>query len=341
MLRIGLIGAGANTRSRHIPGLLAQPDVHLVAVCNRRPESTAAVAREFGIPRTFSHWEDLIADPDIDAIVIGTWPYLHCPITLAALEAGKHVLCEARMAMNAEEAHRMLAASRAHGELVCQIVPSPFGLVGEYFIRQLLSEQVIGELRELSVIHRNDAFADSDAPLHWRQNTALSGDNMLTLGILHETVSRWLPQPTCVLARTHRFTPSRLDADKGHKVEVGTPDWVQVILEYAENLRGSYQLSAVCPHGKEMSVRFFGTRGTLHYDLLTDTLSGEAPLPIPEAMRGGWQVEADFVASIRTGRTVTHTDFASGVAYMEFTSAVAQSARTGACVPLPLRRGNG
>ena len=54
-----------------------------------------------------------MADPDIDAIVIGTWPYLHCPITLAALEAGKHVLTEARMSMNAAEAHRMLAAAAA------------------------------------------------------------------------------------------------------------------------------------------------------------------------------------------------------------------------------------
>src|SRR5262249_35347177 len=113
-LRIGLIGAGANTRLRHIPGLRALPEVEIVAVCNRRPSSTAMAAREHGIPRTYERWEELIADPMIDAVVIGTWPYLHCPITLAALQAGKHVLTEARMAMNAAEAHRMLAAARRH-----------------------------------------------------------------------------------------------------------------------------------------------------------------------------------------------------------------------------------
>jgi len=84
-IRVGLIGAGANTRARHIPGLRALPDVEIVAVCNRRPESTAAVAQEYNVPRTFERWQDLTADPDIDAVVIGTWPYLHCPITLAAL----------------------------------------------------------------------------------------------------------------------------------------------------------------------------------------------------------------------------------------------------------------
>src|SRR5215469_649961 len=107
-LRVGLIGAGGNTRLRHIPGLRALPDVEIVAVVNRRSASTQAAAREFGIPRTFERWEELVAHPDIDAVVIGTWPYLHCAITLPALEAGKHVLTEARMAMNAAEAHRML-----------------------------------------------------------------------------------------------------------------------------------------------------------------------------------------------------------------------------------------
>src|SRR5262245_40831996 len=111
-LRVGLIGAGANTRKRHIPGLLALPDVELAAVCNRRPASAQAAAQEYAIPRVYERWADLVADPNIDAIVIGTWPYLHCPITLAALEAGKHVLTEARLSLNAAEAHRMLAAAR-------------------------------------------------------------------------------------------------------------------------------------------------------------------------------------------------------------------------------------
>src|SRR4051794_32850259 len=111
-VRLGLIGAGANTRARHIPGFLAIEGVEIAAVCNRRPESTQAIAREFHVPRTYATWEKLVADPELDAIVVGTWPYLHCPITLAALDAGKHVLTEARLSMNAAEAHRMVAKAR-------------------------------------------------------------------------------------------------------------------------------------------------------------------------------------------------------------------------------------
>lgn len=348
-LRVGLIGAGANTRSRHIPGLRALPDVDLVAVCNRRPESTREVAQEFGIPRTFSHWEDLVRDPDIDAVVIGTWPYLHAPITLAALEAGKHVLTEARMCMNATEAQEMLAASRRHPERVAQIVPSPFGLKGGMVVRELLAGGFLGELREFSIVHRTAALADPTAPLHWRQDAALSGLNMLTLGILHETILRWLPQPVRVLAQVTAFVPSRIDPASGARRPVGTPDSVQVLTQLPTGVRGVYQISGVTPFGQEARVTFLGSDGVLAYDLQNDRLLGSSRLlgarpgslddlpeiPIPADKAGGWRVEADFVDAIRDGTAVRLTSFESGLAYMEFTEAVARAAQAGAVVELP------
>src|SRR5207248_1021544 len=159
--------------------------IEIVAVCNRRPDSTAAVAREFNIPRTAEAWEDVIAADDIDAVVIGTWPYLHCPITLAALEAGKHVLTEARLSMNAAEAHRMLEATRRYPNLVTQVVPSPFGLKGDAVMQELLQQGYLGELREVRLTAFTAALADPAAPLSWRQDAQLSGYNALVLGILH------------------------------------------------------------------------------------------------------------------------------------------------------------
>ncbi|MCB0161979.1 MAG: Gfo/Idh/MocA family oxidoreductase, partial [Caldilineaceae bacterium] len=86
-IRVGVIGAGANTRSRHIPGLQAIDGVEVVAVCNRSEESGRRVAEEFGIPHVYTHWWDVIAAPDLDAVVIGTWPYMHHRLSIAALEA--------------------------------------------------------------------------------------------------------------------------------------------------------------------------------------------------------------------------------------------------------------
>lgn len=344
-LRIGLIGAGANTRLRHIPGFRALRGVELVAVCNRRPGSTAAVAREYGIPRTFEHWQDLVADPGIDAIAIGTWPYLHCPITLAALEAGKHVLTEARLSMNAAEAHRMLAAARKHPRLVTQVVPSPYGLKGHEVMVGLLASGYLGELREVQLVSRGGNLADPAAPLSWRQDAALSGFNMLTLGILHETFLRWGPPPVRVLAQVHAFVPTRLDPEGGVRRPVGTPDSVQVLAILENGARAVYAFSGVTPCGTEMSIRLYGSDGTLHYDLATDRVHGASrksgtdalqEVPIPAGQARAWTVEADFVDSIRNGTPVRLTDFATGVAYMEFTEAVARSARDGKAVDLPL-----
>ena len=351
-LRIGLIGAGANTRTRHIPGLRALAGVKIVAVCNRRPESTAAVAREYGIPRTFERWQDLAQDPDIDAVVIGTWPYLHCPITLAALETGKHVLTEARMSMNAAEAHRMLAAARRAPHLITQVVPSPYGLKGHDVMEELLRGGFLGELREAYVYNLNAALADPAAPLSWRQDLALSGFNMLTLGILHETLLRWAPPPARVLAQVHAFIPARIDPESGARRPVGTPDSVQVLAVLENGARAVYQFSGVTPFGQGAGITLYGSEGVLHYDLVTDRIRGAsrrhgtAPagrdhlpeVPIPEEKARAWRVEADFVDAIRQGTPVRFTDFATGVNYMEFTEAVARSAESGEAVDLPLLR---
>jgi predicted dehydrogenase len=117
-LRVGFIGAGANTRLRHLPGFQAICGVELAAICNRSEESSQKVAAEFGIKRVSGCWQEIIDSPEIDAICIGTWPDMHAELTIAALKAGKHVLTEARMARNLEEAQAMLEASRLAPGLV-------------------------------------------------------------------------------------------------------------------------------------------------------------------------------------------------------------------------------
>jgi predicted dehydrogenase len=333
-LRIGIVGLGANTRSRHVPGLRACEGVEIAGVCNRSPESTAAAAAEFGIERTYSDWRQLIAAPDLDAVVIGTWPYLHCPITLAALAAGKHVLTEARMAMDAQQARQMLDASRQHPGLVTQIVPSPLGLRAHAHVRQLLAEGYLGQLREVVVLGVNSAVADAATPFHWRQDASLSGLNMLALGILHETLIRWIPDPIAVKAQTQIFTPERLD-NQGRSRRVDTPDSVQVLTELPGGARGIYHLSGAVHFGPGMQIHLYGSEGTLKYDLgPADCLYGARheepalrPIEIPLDQQGGWRVEKEFVQAIRGEGIVEMTDFATGVRYMEFTEAVATSAK--------------
>jgi predicted dehydrogenase len=342
-IRIGIIGAGNITRTRHLPGFQKINGVKLVGVCNRTGDTARRVARDFDIPKVYSTWEDMIDDPKIDAVVIGAWPYLHCPVTLAALDAGKHVLCEARMAMNAREAQRMHDRSLECPNRTAMIVPSPYGLAGDAFMRSLIASGWIGTLREVHVDGLSGQLADEETPMSWRQMTRYSGYNMLNLGILYETATRWSPHVKRVFAYASTVIPQRFDAEKNRKARAGTADSVQVLTTQDDGSCGTYRLSGVIWHDDAMKISLYGNAGTLIYDLRTDQIRGAhradselRVLPIPDADRGNWQVEADFIAAIRGERAVTHTDFATGVKYMQFTEAVARSSRYQVPVALPL-----
>jgi predicted dehydrogenase len=342
-VRIGIIGAGEVARSRHLPGFQAIPGVRVVGVCNRRRESSGRIAREFDVPKTYATWEHLIEDDDVDAVVIGTWPYLHGPITLAALDAGKHVLAESRMAMNAREAQRMLDRSLECPHLASMVVPSPYGLAGDAFVRSLIADGYLGTLREVHITGLSGDLADPSSPLGWRQVTKYSGFNMLQLGVLHESAMRWTPPVKRVIASASKQVPVRLDPETGEPARVGTPDSVQVLTSYQGGARGTYRLSGVVLHSAGSSIVMFGSKGTLVYDFKRDELRGARrneldlrPIPIPDELRGGWRVEADFVAAIRGERLVDRTTFTDGVRSMQFTEAVARSSRHQAPVDLPL-----
>lgn len=344
LIHVGIVGAGDNTRRRHIPGLRAIPGVQLSGVVNRTPASTAKVASDFGIPKQYADWQGLVADPDIDAVVIGTWPNLHCEVTCAALAAGKHVLCEARMARNLTEARFMQAASTAHPNQVAMLVPSPFGLLVDAEVRQLLSDRFIQDVREIVVIGADDQFHDYSQLLHWRQDAEISGVNVLTLGILHETLLRWVPQPSRVFAQAQTFEPVRPNPVAVGNKPVTVPDSVQVLTQLPSGARGIYHFSGIDLFGPGKQIHLYGSSGTIkilfgEQERILVGRIGESQLhevTIPPERRGGWKVEAEFIGAIRGENSVTHTDFASGVQYMEFTEAVARSAASGSPVDLPL-----
>lgn len=341
-IRIGIVGLGANCRLQHVPRLRACENVEICGVVNRRPESTAFAAQEFNIPKTYEHWEQLIADPEIDAVVIGTWPYLHCPITLAALNAGKHVLTEARMAMNASEGRQMYKASLAHSDLVTQIVPSPIGFEVDRVIKEMIADGYLGQLREVVVVGSTDGSVDEDVPLHWRHTTEYSGLNMLFLGIVHETLTRWVPHPRRVFAQTHTFTPERKDPVTDGMVPADVPDSVQILTVLPLGARGIYHISGAIRFGPALQIHLYGSEGTIKFlsepaeHLLAarknDTQLHKIDIPADKVY--SWRVEQDFVNAIHGKGKIELTDFATGVHYMEFTEAVAQSAESGAVMTL-------
>ena len=338
-IRVGVVGAGANTRDRHIPGLQEIEGVEIVAVCNRSQESGERVAKRFGIERVCTNWQDVVQAEDVDAVVIGTWPYMHRLLTVAALEADKHVMCEARMAMNASEAHCMYNALRSRPHLVAQIVPSPFSLRVDRTIQRLIRDGWLGDVLVVDV-RAGGTFIDKDIEMHWRHNMDYSGLNVMTMGIWYEALMRWVGEATSLVAKGKTFTPVRQD-EEGRMMGVRIPDHIDIIADLAGGGQAHIQVSNVTGFGDPPSATIYGSEGTLHFsgDVLTGGQRGDSGLSeieVPDDEAGGWRVEEEFISAIRGQEVITHTDFATGVKYMEFTEAVHRSRRSGAAVSLPL-----
>ncbi|MEM9226918.1 MAG: Gfo/Idh/MocA family oxidoreductase [Verrucomicrobiota bacterium] len=244
--------------------------------------------------------------------------------------AGKHVLTEARMAMDLAEAEQMLAAAEAHPELVAQIVPAPFSLKYDATIQRLLADGLLGKIREVRVAHFMDASADATAPMNWRQDIRYSGKNTMMLGIHYETVQRWLGMvdPQWVQAHAAIFTPTRPDAETGEPRAVEIPEAINVTAGYADSSQLVMNLSSVARGMNYLSFRIDGESASLRYDINANTLyltaqgQPEHPVEAEPDEASAWHVEADFVASIRNSKPVTLTSFADGVRYMRFTEKV-------------------
>jgi predicted dehydrogenase len=329
-LRIGFIGAGGNTRLRHLPGFAALADVELVAVANRTVKSANQVAAEFGIARVEADWQRIVDAPDIDAVCIGTWPNTHAPMTIAALAAGKHVLVEARMASSLAAAREMQAAAAATPHLVTQIVPSPLTLEADEIIRALVDSGELGELQAVHSEHATDATLDPTAPLSWRLDERISGINTMALGICYEPMQRWWSGHAVVSSAAGEIiTPLRRDA-AGREHSVKIPERLRVEGKWG-NAAFSMMQSTVEPGPARCRYEVVGSLATLSYDVnartlaVTDRANRRRDLAIPALPDGGWRVEADFVSSIRDGLPVTLTDFTTGLRYMEFTAAVWQA----------------
>lgn len=329
-LRIGLIGAGANTRNMHIPGFRKCADVEITGVSNRSRESSQRIVDEFGIAQVFDSPEALCASRDVDAVCIGTWPYKHREYTIMGFEAGKHVLCEARMAMDLEEAEDMLAASERHPELVAQLVPAPFDFKLGPTITRLIDEGALGDILEVTVNVLNGTGLDKNVPLHWRQRADYSGKNVMTFGIFIEVIHRWLGDHADVLASGDIVTPDRPDPETGKPGSVTVPDAYVVTGHLKRGSRITYHFSSVAAGADSNGVTLFGSKATLRWKMgdtaVIQPHGGEATaVQADPGTDRGWKVEEDFVASVREGAPVRLTNFLDGVRYMRVIDAAHES----------------
>jgi len=172
-----------------------------MAIASRDAGRAAEVARSFGIPRSYGSYDALLADPDIEAIYNPLPNHLHVPWSIRAVEAGKHVLCEKPIAMNAAEARLLLAARRRTGLIVVEafmVRSHPQWL----HVRDLVRA---GRIGDLGLITGHFSYSRRD-PTDVRNRVDYGGGVLLDIGCYPIMLSRWLfaAEPTEVVALIDR-----------------------------------------------------------------------------------------------------------------------------------------
>ena len=340
-IHVGLIGAGGNVRNRHIPGFRKVEGVQLLGVVNRSRESSHRVAEQFNIPRIYDNWQELLEDDAINAVCIGTWPYMHRTMTLAALERGKHVLTEARMASTAQEARDMLAASQSRPHLVCQLTPTSTTYRIDRVLQRLIGEGFLGALLSVEYQALQNRFVDLGGDLHWRHDWKLSGYNTLNIGAAYESIMRWVGRGNRVMAMAKIHVPYRRN-ERGALTSVSIPDHVDILYELANNAQVHMRMSATTGLSTGNQIWFYGTEGTIHVDQQQRIFAGRrgdtqlTEVPNPPEQQAYYRVEEEFTNAIRGKEEITMVPFETGVHYMEWTEAVIRSAQTGQAIYLPL-----
>jgi predicted dehydrogenase len=327
-LRIGIVGAGNIVRARHLPALTKHPEVEIVAVSNSTYESSEKFCQEHCPSATpMRNWPELLALPDIDIIWIGTPPVMHSAVTVSALEAGKHVFCQARMSMDLAEADEMLAASKRYPELVTMLCPPPMGMRADLLVKKLLAEDYIGDPHHVRLQSFTSNYLDPSAPSHWRQRIEISGLNVLTLGIYIEVLQRWLGDIDGVFARGKIIQPIR----QGYEVII--PDLLTVLCAFENGTEGVLEFSGIDALAPSDRVEIYGSSGTLIYDFGSDLVQagkvGDRELQVfelPPELETEWRVEEDFLAAVKSkGRVRPHPNFEDGLRYMRVVQAVSDS----------------
>ena len=344
-IRIGIIGAGGIFRSRHFPGLAKIKDAEVAAICNRSAASGRKIAKEFGLdPDIMTDPHALIARDDIDAVMIGTWPYMHAPLVLESLDAGKHTWVQARMAMNLGEAKAMYARAEETG-LATQICQPPHALKGDWYMRRLIDDGYVGDIRNVVVRSMKPDLFNTKTPLHWRQIGRYSGLNTMAVGMLVEFVHRWCGYTASVTAQAETFIKER-PVGRGKMGDVDRPDTVNILSTLECGATAVYMFSGTANCAPSERIEIYGTKGTLVYHTSANIAAqkifgarGSASqlkeIAIPKKYRREWTVEEDFVNAIKTGENAEST-FYQGVKYMEFTEAVSRSVEQGSTIRLPI-----
>ena len=330
-VRFGIAGAGVITREYHLPVMVTNSRVEVVAICDVVETAARRSAEQFQIPKTYSNYSALVADSDIDAVFVAVPNNLHAAVAAAAFAAGKHVLCEKPMASTVEEARRMLAAAESAGKSLA--IAHPWRCDQDYhWLHEVVAS---GRLGKIFKVHCHAILTEGSPPVDsWRFKKEIVGGGALTdLGIhVIDAVSYLFDdqlRPQRVFAKTaNLFTNTEVEDTATAIFDFDDHLTVTVEAGWHHNFQSS-------PHG---AIEVFGTEGyarTFPTEMYFKVGGAwgryqpnlHAPRPHIDLSMYAAQIEA-FVDHLLTGRKLP-CDGRQGLRNVEWVNAAYESARKG------------
>lgn len=343
--KIGVIGVGGIS-VQHIQAYQNNPEAELYAFCDINESRLREMGEKYGVTRLYTDKDEMLrALPELDAVSVCTWNSAHAPCTIAALNAGKHVLCEKPMAVSAAQAEEMAEAARRNNRLLMM------GFVRRYeqgtaLLRELTEQGFFGDLyyAKATYLRRNGN------PGGWFGDKSRSaGGPLIDLGVHVIDLTRYLmgnPKAVSVYGATFQKLLDRPDirTPKAYRASSARPDDICDVEDLASamirfdngavlQVEAAFSLNLKEDTG---GVQLFGSKGGARlspglelYSQMNGYMTDVTPVCPPESFAGEFQAEIDhFLHCISTGEPC-RSPAQDGVEIMRILDAVYESARTG------------
>jgi predicted dehydrogenase len=248
-IRWGILGVARIATTKVIPAMQRAANVEIAAIASRELTKASAAAEQLGIPAAYGSYEELLADPSIDAIYNPLPNHLHVPWSIRAAEAGKHVLCEKPIALSVAETLDLIAARDKAGVKI-----------GEAFMARthpqwLRAAEIVrsGRIGELRVVSGYFSYFNRD-PKNVRNIAAIGGGAIMDIGCYPITLSRLIFQGE----------PSRVHASLDRDPDFKTDRLASVILEYPQGHASFTCSTQLVPYQR---MHIFGTTGHIEIEI--------------------------------------------------------------------------
>jgi predicted dehydrogenase len=260
---VAVVGTGFG-KAIHVPGFQHHPRTELVAVYNQDLAKAKAIADENQIPYAYHQLDKLLQSPEIDAVSISTPPFLHYDMVKKVLAAGKHLLLEKPMTMNAQQCRDLYHLAEQNG--VTAIADFEFRFIPAWQrLAEYLEQDYVGNIRLIKIDWSVVSRANPDRPWNWYSLAEKGGGALGALGSHSFDYIAWLFGPIKKLcAHLSCAIPERPDPMENNLLKpVTADDTCLLLLELANNTPCQLSISSVTYSGRGHWIEVYGDRGTL------------------------------------------------------------------------------